>query len=84
MKLPQSSKAELRRLATEALKTARRKRKNKILHILPEGDTGALRDKNGEIIEWNGRVSFKKLGKRAIFRKAHLAKMHFRYMRAMG
>ncbi len=80
-----SSKTELRRLASEALKIAMRKRKHKILHVIPEGETGALRDKKtGEIIEWNGRRSFKKLGKRKLMQKAENAKRYHWRMTRMG
>jgi len=77
MKLFQSTKTALRELADLAIKVARRKRKYKVLRIIPEGQSGAVG-------EWNGRKSFKKLGKRKFKQKLVGARAYQHRITRMG
>lgn len=76
MRIVPSTKAFLRELANQALKVAGRRRKNKIVKVVPEGESG----KTGE---WNGRKSFKKLGKRKFKKKLAQQQAYRKRMTAM-
>lgn len=73
-KIRRHSKSELRALARGCVNPVcpgcgRKLGKRVRIKKVPEGETGALKNKDGNIIQWRGRRSFKKMGKRKFMSK---------------